>query len=64
MDDLQKLANALDDVYIRLVKKHGLKTVEKALGIKSKKKNKVDHAPLDVTCEKCGRRYCDHENKY
>ncbi len=22
------------------------------------------HAPLDATCEKCGRVYCDHENKY
>jgi len=22
------------------------------------------HAPLNATCEKCGRVYCDHENKY
>lgn len=21
-------------------------------------------APMNATCEKCGRRYCDHENKY
>lgn len=24
----------------------------------------IDHAPPDTLCEKCGRRYCDHENKY
>lgn len=23
-----------------------------------------NHAPLNLTCEKCGRRYCDCENKY
>lgn len=22
------------------------------------------HAPLNDVCEKCGRVYCDHENKY
>lgn len=22
------------------------------------------HAPMNDTCEKCGRIYCDHENKY
>ena len=22
------------------------------------------HAPMDAVCEKCGRRYCDHINKY
>lgn len=22
------------------------------------------HAPMNATCEKCGRIYCDHENKY
>lgn len=30
-------------------------------------KNRSDpeaHAPLDAVCEKCGRVYCDHENKY
>lgn len=24
----------------------------------------IDHAPMNDVCEKCGRRYCDHENKY
>lgn len=23
-----------------------------------------NHAPLNVSCSKCGRIYCDHENKY
>jgi lysyl-tRNA synthetase class I len=22
------------------------------------------HAPMNVACDKCGRIYCDHENKY
>jgi len=27
--------------------------------------NKAEaHAPMNAECEKCGRRYCDHENKY
>jgi hypothetical protein len=26
--------------------------------------SKIDHAPIDALCEKCGKRYCDHENKY
>lgn len=27
------------------------------------KLGKVDHAPMNSVCEKCGRRYCDHPEK-
>jgi len=26
--------------------------------------NAEAHAPMNAVCEKCGRRYCDHGNKY
>lgn len=28
------------------------------------KPNPESHAPMNAVCEKCGRIYCDHENKY
>lgn len=53
----------LKEAYEREMRKRA-KEIQKAQKARDKAYSAEAHTPMDATCEKCGRIYCDYENKY
>lgn len=64
IDDSDRYAPAFNLIDCKFIRFHE-DIILRASGIEEKSKPDPEaHAPMNAVCEKCGRIYCDHENKY